>query len=144
MAKNRRNRNSRERAVPSSTRFSHSDLHLENPRFYDEVSRINKWHNDYTSRYLSEQFSADPYSVDDRRKSHPLGAYRAPKNVNGTTAKVDVSRYNAMNINFKYPHEVVVCAKRKIRREVLHALDLKPKRGKGRSPRRTPLSHIKC
>lgn len=48
-------------------------------------------------------------------------------------------------VAFADPKKVAVCVRRKVRREVLHALKLKSRAGKGGAPRRrNPWSGIRC
>lgn len=69
-----------------------------------------------------------------RPKGRPLlRSIGLAKQVSGVTSR----------LRFKVPHDVIVCLRRKIRREVLHALKLKNS-GRGGKRRRTPYSSIDC
>lgn len=67
--------------------------------------------------------------------------------ITATPPQKQRSRFRALKfpsqLSFHAPTQVIVCAKRKIRREVLHAL--KKTRGYGRKkPHRNALSNIRC
>lgn len=90
----------------------------------------------------------DPRVTDDRRRYHPQTLFRpaVASQRYGTRLVIGAvaGRENALNrLQFHIPNMVAICVRRKVRREVLHALD-KTRRGKGGSRRRNPYSGIQC
>lgn len=80
--------------------------------------------------------------VQDRRVFHPDGRQRAAISVDGTKTRQVAGR--SYRINFAVPDRVMVCVRRKIRDEVLHALKLTG-RGSGRGKKRfNVFSGISC
>lgn len=93
---------------------------------------------------------------EDRRQFHPEGVYARPATFDGSRQRIGVS--SSPNVNkrkgrsrpffkpilaFEHPLRVVLCARRKIRKEVLHALG-KSGRGGQRKPRYSYYSSISC
>lgn len=95
-------------------------------------------------------------SSTDSRRFHPLGKLRSPGatprsagrlvTYSAPTAKLGSSGSLPSRVAFAVPSQVAVCLRRKVRREVLHALYPKriAKLGSGASRRRTAYSGIKC
>lgn len=94
-------------------------------------------------------------AVEDRRHFHPDQAYRPAlgfsrrdqsRVVLRNPTKV-AKRYNRLVIpdvfGFRAPNYVAICIRRKIRKEVIHALKLE-KRGAGGAKRRNFWSGVKC
>lgn len=103
---------------------------------------------DITSRRLRPVVFALPRSgrvlreIEDRRRYSPspwiVATAREPARV-----VVDRSRYSPFIANrFAQPERVLVCARRQIRKEVIHARGVAG--GKVRRPRRNELSKISC
>lgn len=110
---------------------------------------------------LSYAAQEDPPDPDDRRQFHPEGAFRSPRGFYTGDARSKISqrayrsaadpirrhRYlmslGAEQQAFTVPSRLMVCVRRKVRREVLHA---KREAGRGgmRRPRRNFLSSISC
>lgn len=98
---------------------------------------------------------------EDRRTYHPLGDVAPPKTLQGKLARIIANKTNhtvfeATNLKsklpnipspiavaFSQPENVLVCVRRKIRKEVLHALKLNGRNGSARS-RRNSNSDIRC
>lgn len=95
-------------------------------------------------------------SLEDRRLNSPLSRINRPAiaSVRSATRLVShplrsfttaVGNRAPEGIRFYLPDRVAICVRRKIRREVVHALRVKPKHGRGGGKRRrTPYSGIKC
>lgn len=102
-------------------------------------------------------------AIEDRRLSHPEVAPR-PRVFSGTPARITVAPPSRAKVRagvaarrvekglpafpreqhvFAAPQKVLVCVRRAIRREVLHALK-KTRSGAGRSPRRNRFSNVRC
>lgn len=112
-------------------------------------------YNQIPSSYLSQ--------FEDRRKWHPEGAYAPAKSFNrskhtlieiGTSKRTSgsrnrSSRYNisptsfVSKIGFQYPKKVLICVRRKMRKQVLHALKKTGKKGQ-RRPKFNWYSKIRC
>lgn len=102
--------------------------------------------------------------IEDRRTFHPLGRFRPPRLVNGVAAQVglvnrgkpsvaspSLSKFNRSLrsqtkalVAFQEPDRVVMCLRRKQRREVLHAKGIAGSKMRFRAPRRTPFSEVSC
>lgn len=98
--------------------------------------------------------------AEDRRTWSPGSTYRWAKTVIGTPARIrakvrgrvsqlmtpNYMQQVARHIEFVSPRRVVVCVRRKIRKEVMHALGFAGRRGRGGAgPRRyTEHSNIHC
>lgn len=95
---------------------------------------------------LSDYPTVSDYTeVDDARRYHPpTPSPRQPVSVHGTPSKYHYSSLDPIRVAFEQPEKVLVCVRRKSRKEVLHALRLTGKKGRGGSHRRTPLSDIHC
>lgn len=95
-------------------------------------------------------------SLEDRRLNHPLPRIHRPAvaSVRSATRLIAhplrsfttaVGNNAPAGIRFYLPDRVAICVRRKIRREVVHALRINPKHGRGGGKRRrTPHSGIKC
>lgn len=88
--------------------------------------------------------------IEDRRTFHPLGALRSAaatvKSARRIVTRDPVASFfgkqTKARLHFADPSRVVVCVRRKIRKEILHALG---KAGKGhKRPKRGPFSDISC
>lgn len=100
--------------------------------------------------------------VEDRRTHHPLGSFRPPRTVSGVAARVGLAertvparaRPSLINrklrsqtkalVAFQEPNRVVMCIRRKQRRQVLHAKGIAGSRMRMRSPRKNAWSSISC
>lgn len=87
---------------------------------------------------------------EDRRVWHPLRAYRPAANVHGAQHQLQVSSparvYSGVvpvGVSFRGSQKVLVCIRRKIRRQVMHALGVAGSVGL-RRPRRNWTSEIHC
>lgn len=104
---------------------------------------------------LSRISVRDLRPIEDRRDFHPDYDHRAPKSYPSYRTHVRVKSYQPVNLSsdtyqavpwrteFVKPQEVITCVKRKIRREVLHALLVAGKRGLGR-PHYNLFSKVSC
>lgn len=96
-----------------------------------------------------EDFLRKPTEIEDRRQYHPDDDWRSPRDVRGNSDHVlvvtghDRKRVVSPFVGFEVPQQVMVCVRRKQRREVLHALN-KTGRGGQRRPRRGPYSDVRC
>lgn len=89
--------------------------------------------------------------VEDRRRWHPAGFLRPPGAfVRSAARQVVKSKSNALRndissrIGFAVPKKVLVCVRRKQRKEVLHALGKAGGRGITRRRRRNDWSNVDC
>lgn len=106
------------------------------------------------------QYSTSPASyfpsVEDRRTFHPLGPFRPARTTGGRRASVSSSasgldrraksrafRNLISTIKFAAPRDVLICVRRKSRREVLFARK-KTRRGSGAPKNRNWYSSISC
>lgn len=105
---------------------------------------------DVHNKLMREVYGRDPRQVIDRRQFRPTpdpgSNVRRSKRLNVDTLGRSIRDQLSPRIRFARPSDIAVCLRRKIRREVLHALNLKPKKhGRGGAPRRRNLwSGIKC
>lgn len=114
--------------------------------FYREVADNRRWDPDPLGRAKTlsgarPRIIAKQPNVNKKFRviRGPGGRPLSSKNlVHGINASGVTSR-----LRFKVPHDVLVCLRRKIRREVLHALKLKKSGGGGRR-RRNQYSDIEC
>lgn len=84
---------------------------------------------------------------DDLRTWVPEPRLRRPQTFSGTIPVTTHSRKATpfgYTQHFAAPQSVVMCVRRKQRREVIHALNLTGKGAKARSRRRTSWSDVKC
>lgn len=96
-------------------------------------------------RLLADLTSLEPLRlIEDRRTYHPLEFFRPARTTSGHPAqplKVTPTPKNksrpfvARGLSFSLPQKVVICVRRKQRKEVLHAFN-KTGRGSGRTRRR--------
>ena len=94
-------------------------------------------------RLLSDLPTVSDYTeVDDARRYRPTPSPRLPVSVHGTPSKYNVASLDPIRVAFEQPEKVLVCVRRKSRKEVLHALRLTGRKGRGGRHRRTPLSDI--
>lgn len=104
--------------------------------YYDERFRVNK--KGVTSR-----------EVEDRRTFQPLRDFRNPRTKIGGTSRLTVKNtkseplYPPSQMSFIEPHKVLLCARRSIRRQVLHAKKIAGGTG-FRSPRYNIWSSVSC
>lgn len=102
----------------------------------------------------SRQWDLEDYliSVEDRRTSHPDGPARAPRSTRSTHVNYAIASHPSRSSNpwdvptgvaFEDPSRVLICVRRKQRKEVLHALGKAGKVGQ-RRPRRNHYSEIHC
>lgn len=87
--------------------------------------------------------------IEDRRTYHPLGPDRPARQVSGHPSKplqVKPSKKFRLppQLGFSDPTRVVVCVRRKTRKEVLFALKKMGAGKRRRRPRRNWLSNIEC
>lgn len=89
-------------------------------------------------------------TIEDRREWHPLGPRRSARSFNAAHHQLVVKQPRKQShkvpkgIRFHAPRKVLICVRRKVRREVMFALN---KRGKGsarRNRRRNWYSAISC
>lgn len=101
-------------------------------------------------------FGSPIYLLEDRRQYHPDGPYRSargfttsapqlvarePRSTGGNTFRP----YNAQTkaiVAFSAPKRVAVCVRRKIRKEIMHAMGAAG--GKVRKPKRNFMSNHRC
>lgn len=106
--------------------------------------------------------SVDLAQVQDRRLYHPEAAHRPPLSLSGGRTRLKAaaplpskkqapSRVRTIQaqvvpvgVAFRDPTGVLVCVRRKIRKEVLHALNKTGYGKKRRRPRRSRYSGIRC
>jgi len=87
--------------------------------------------------------------TEDRRTFHPDGPSRPARSRFQTfhrlqaTPAVDKTAFWSNGVAFKAPKDVLVCVRRKMRKEVLHAINNAGKRGQ-KAPRRSEYSDIHC
>lgn len=92
------------------------------------------------------------YSGLDRRRYHPQTLFRPADAMTRSATRLLIDKLGnnirrqmlTPMVRFAEPHKVGICLRRKIRREVIHALRLKRKVGKGGKRKRHPYSSIKC
>jgi hypothetical protein len=92
-------------------------------------------------------------TVEDLRRFQPTKVLYVPRKVNLSRARVRVRKKNvalspsrsfrSVVTTFADAKKVIICVRRGVRKQVLHALKLSGKAGQ-RRPRRTPYSHISC
>ena len=88
--------------------------------------------------------------IEDRRRYHPLKLFAPPKLFSGKPARVTVQRVRRrrsvvpIGIRFLNVERVLVCARRKERREVLFATNKTGGGVRRKKPRRTPFSEVSC
>lgn len=88
----------------------------------------------------------DP-AIEDRRRYHPLKEYAPPQATRRYAAGLVLRGAHALQtkapIGFRAPNQVMICVRRKQRKEIMHA---KRHAGKGgmRKPKRNIWSDIKC
>lgn len=95
---------------------------------------------------------------EDRRQFHPDGVYSPPRRLDRPRAKIVVRARSRVApapqsvrpaavprafLSFDVPQKVLICVRRKIRKEVLHAFHKTGKSGQ-RKPRRNLYSDISC
>lgn len=103
-------------------------------------------------RPLVAKQSPDLRQVEDRRAYDPSGQFRAARKRSGAQATIKLRQpqrskairpsYPSFQIGFSQPKSVIICIRRKIRKEVLIAK--KRPRGRGVKARRNFWSDIQC
>lgn len=88
--------------------------------------------------------------VEDRREFHPSGRARSARLVDGRSAAIQVGRPSRSRpqalpagVRFSMPWRVMMCVRRKRRREVMFAKGKAGRRGQ-RPPRRNYYSEVSC
>lgn len=105
-----------------------------------DFNLIDKWRKDRLSP-LTE--------VEDRRRFHPMREMRNPRTIVGTSSQIRPVSERAhassamTDVGFIDPARVLVCARRRMRREVLHARGIAGGTG-FRSPRFNFWSNVSC
>lgn len=110
------------------------------PRLRSSI--FDKKLNEYNNRF-----------VEDRRRYNPNKNYQ-PQTRSGSTARIvttvtpakqsnRTTTLNRLQARFAAPERVMICVRRKQRREVIHALKLSGKSGQ-RRPTRSRYSNINC
>lgn len=105
-------------------------------------------------RYMPRLLSPLSYApVEDRRVFHPAGPVNRPVFSSPRSAARVVARQRPSSpyfpsqtkaiLTFDVPNRVSICVKRKVRKQVLHAVNKAGKRGQ-RKPRRNFWSSISC
>lgn len=82
-------------------------------------------------------------SLEDRREFYPARSRRPFLTTRGMVSNFSPWIVDVARVAFESPEKVMVCVRRKMRREVLHALRITGKSGTGKR-RRTPASNIHC
>lgn len=91
--------------------------------------------------------------VQDFRRFRPDEVFYVSRNFDTTRSRISSPRVRVFEpakkfrvpliLSFDYPKRVILCVRRKVRKEVLHALRKTGKGGQKR-PRRTPYSNVRC
>lgn len=86
--------------------------------------------------YRKRHSAVTDRSVEDRRVFHPEGEYRAPRSIVGGYTRFVPRASSSLrrdqvpeSLGFYEPNKVLVCVRRKIRRQVLHAKGIAGGRG---------------
>lgn len=87
--------------------------------------------------------------IEDRRRFHPGGRNAPPKSFRSSPAKQKPKTYSLLKGNplyaFAHPKKTIMCVRRKMRTEVMHALGFAGKGGgKQRKPRFNANSKVHC
>lgn len=108
----------------------------------------------FNSSYFPTSWTLQPLqSFEDRRAWHPLGQAAPARSFSQTRHRLTIpakSRFfpgpRLSNVvGFVNPQRILICVRRRIRREVIHALRFAGRgRGKQRPPRRSEYSSIHC
>lgn len=94
--------------------------------------------------YLNTLPRVDPRPLEDRRQYHPLGRARPAEATRRQARRLVTRGAKFERIGFFTPSKVAICVRRKIRREVLHALKIAGGRGHFRKRRRSFYSSVRC
>lgn len=120
-------------------------VELNPPALSDPVMVRQLYHGRYTSEPLY-----------DRRRHQPTDYPQSPGSTYARATRLHVGGFSPLSrstreddipagLRFAIPSHIAVCVRRKVRREVLHALDRTSKRGRGGGKRhRNFWSGIKC
>lgn len=93
--------------------------------------------------------------LEDRRTFHPDGGLRVPVAFRRSSAKLVASRVQKwpvvrtwndipVGVSFSVPFDVLRCVRRKVRKEVIHALRLTGKGAGAKRRRRDDFSNVRC
>lgn len=82
--------------------------------------------------------------VEDRRQFHPMRTVRPARTLRGTPARITVKSFADPRWQFEHPRRVLVCVRRKERRQVMFALKRTGKGSRSRRRRRNYFSEVKC
>jgi len=104
-----------------------------------------------TSPLNSWSMSDYNMTLEDRRTYHPDGPVRSPRSITSSyptyiaapKPRNDPWAATPPGIAFDAPNDVLICVRRKQRKEVLHALKKTGKTGQKR-PHRNPYSNVHC
>jgi len=117
-----------------------------------DTSRIANSGPYYTKQPLLP-FPSDLPSLEDRRSYHPEGVARPARSFRSSRHRLTVSEPSqravrtsnprVIRVGFENPREVLVCVRRKRRREVMFAFNKAGKVGQ-KKPRRSFYSSVKC
>lgn len=133
----RRRSGARQRDASHITSHYHSTLLSQPVRISSALSHV---------RALQAQKSHQRSLLEDRRRFHPLGVFAPPAAKNRPSRRIVASRhpFGRHVLKFNVPRNVYLCARRKIRKEVLHALRLTGKGSAQKKRRRNEYSDISC
>lgn len=129
----------------------------------DTFDIANRWRLPLSSPYLGSPFlypSTSSFLTDDfrlyedRRHFHPEGVFRSARSFQTPFHRLTLvpDRFARLRsfpaqtkaaVAFKSPERVLVCVRRKIRREVMHAYGISGSRGQ-RRPRYNWMSRVSC
>lgn len=98
---------------------------------------------------LPGQFEFDLRDIEDRRLWHP-DPFRPAATFTAALPRLDVPKSSKKkgvvvprSVGFVEPHRVLVCVRRTVRKQVMHAMGKAGKRGQ-KKPRRNAYSEISC
>lgn len=122
---------------------------LESP--LDELRKRQERQRKYEEQKRRIKERNQQFIQDDRRTWHPDGRFRVEKTISGGYAGTRIAKPNTRkrslpgNIEYENPNRVMVCKRRRVRREVLFTLR-KIGKGKGGPKKRrlSVTSQIKC
>lgn len=138
MLRTRRSKQRETNAFTSSPQLLHTKTLLDDLSYVDAH---RQW-----QRHMAEKID-NLREVEDRREYHPLETQRAPRTVHHRDARrlvaVPSLHFSPFN-KFNVPEQVIRCIRRKIRREVMHALKLRGKGSGKRHRKRDEWSDVHC
>lgn len=140
----------RKRKLPLARAFITSRVASRNARFRSrDLRRKSMVPTGHETVYIPKSYLSE---IEDRRLYHPEGVSRPFRALNRAVARlkaVDVKVHKKEKekiiprfIGFIDPARVLVCIRRKVRREVMHAMGAAG--GSVRPPHRTESSEIRC